>query len=523
MLKFYITTAIDYVNASPHLGHAYEKVITDVVARWHRAQGDETFFLTGTDEHGAKIVRAADLAGKKPEEFVADNRKQFQELLELLNISNDDFIFTSDQKRHWPGAVKLWEKLADAGDLYKAKYEGLYCVGHEAFVTEKDLVNGVCADHQQKPEVIEEENYFFRLSKYAARVKKAVESDELRVLPESRKNEVLAFLTGNVEDVSFSRPSKDITWGVPVPKDPEHTMYVWAEALTNYISALGYGSADEARFEKFWPADVHIIGKDILRFHAVYWPAMLLATGLPLPKTIFVHGMILSKGQKMSKTIGNVINPVEMISEFGADAFRYFVSREIPFGEDGDFTRERFREVYEGSLAHGLGNLASRTAAMIEKYFSGAIECPEEAERMSVPTRRELRKEVSSERVSLSGESIERYFALGIVRFFEDAMALYKLTDAISVLQAFWTLLDGYIQDYEPYRLVKADPEKGKIVLWNVAWHIVRLAVLLEPFMPETSAALLKLFGVSRADAESPARIVISKSGPLFPSKEEKK
>src|SRR3989344_4216983 len=518
MLKFYITTAIDYVNASPHLGHAYEKVITDVVARWHRAQGDETFFLTGTDEHGAKIVRAADLAGKKPEEFVADNRKQFQELLELLNISNDDFIFTSDQKRHWPGAVKLWEKLADAGDLYKAKYEGLYCVGHEAFVTEKDLVNGVCADHQQKPEVIEEENYFFRLSKYAARVKKAVESDELRVLPESRKNEVLAFLTGNVEDVSFSRPSKDITWGVPVPKDPEHTMYVWAEALTNYISALGYGSADEARFEKFWPADVHIIGKDILRFHAVYWPAMLLAIGLPLPKTIFVHGMILSKGQKMSKTIGNVINPVEIISEFGVDTFRYFVAREIPFGEDGDFTRERFAYVYEGSLAHGIGNLVSRVSAMIAKNFPDGLAQPSAIALASVPTRRIVRQEVSAKRVDLEGEALENYFESEVRHIFEQAMSNFELTEAISTVINFFSFLDGYVQEYEPFRLVKTDSEKAAAVLWNLARYLLEASKLLEPFMPSTARAINEIFVLSsdksKIVVEAPAR-----AGGLFPSK----
>ncbi|MBI4121445.1 MAG: class I tRNA ligase family protein, partial [Candidatus Ryanbacteria bacterium] len=250
MGKFYITTAIDYVNAPPHLGHAYEKVAADALARWHRSRGDETFFLTGTDEHGAKIARAAEKAGKKPEEFVADNRAMFEELLKLVGASNDDFIFTSDKKRHWPGVEKLWQKLGESGDLYKANYKGLYCVGHEAFVTEKDLVNGVCADHQQKPEVIEEENYFFRLSKYKDRIREAIEKDEFRILPEARKNEVLAFLKGDVEDISFSRPSRDISWGVPVPGDKEHTIYVWADALPNYITALGYGSENESRFRK---------------------------------------------------------------------------------------------------------------------------------------------------------------------------------------------------------------------------------------------------------------------------------
>ena len=515
MAKFYITTPIYYVNAPPHLGHAYTSIVADAIARWHRTRGDETFFLTGTDEHGAKIARAAEVVQKSVADFVSEKREEFKKLLTLANISNDDFIFTADQTRHWPGAQKLWEKLDVAGDLYKASYSGLYCVGHEAFVTEKDLVNGVCADHQQKPEVIKEENYFFRLSKYAARVKKAIESDELRILPESRKNEVLAFLAGSIEDISFSRPSRDIAWGIPVPKDSEHTMYVWADALANYISALGYGSADETRFKKFWPADVHIIGKDILRFHAVYWPAMLLATNLPLPKTIFVHGMILSKGQKMSKTIGNVINPVEIISEFGVDTFRYFVAREIPFGEDGDFTRERFADVYEGSLAHGIGNLVSRVSAMIAKNFPDGLAQPSAIALASVPTRRIVRQEVSAKRVDLEGEALENYFESEVRHIFEQAMSNFELTEAISTVMNFFSFLDGYVQEYEPFRLVKTDSEKAAAVLWNLAVYIAKAGALLEPFMPTTAREVANIFKVSKDEG----RIVVEQHLPLFPSK----
>ena len=521
MTKFYITTPIYYVNASPHLGHAYSSIVADTIARWRRlpAQGDETFFLTGTDEHGAKVARAAEATGKKPEEFVEARREEFKKLLTLADISNDDFIYTADQTRHWPGAKKLWEKLDATGDLYKANYSGLYCVGHEAFVTEKDLVNGKCADHQQKPEVIKEENYFFRLSKYAARVKRAIESDELKILPESRKNEVLAFLAGNVEDVSFSRPSRDISWGIPVPEDPEHTMYVWADALSNYISALGYGNADETRFEKFWPADVHIIGKDILRFHAVYWPAMLLAIGLPLPKTIFVHGMILSKGQKMSKTIGNVINPVEIISEFGVDAFRYFVAREIPFGEDGDFTRERFADVYEGSLAHGVGNLVSRVSVMIAKNFPDGLTAPSAIALASVPTRRIVRQEVSAKRVDLEGEALENYFESEVRHIFEQDMSNFELTAAISTVMNFFSFLDGYVQEYEPFRLVKTDSEKAAAVLWNLALYLLEASRLLEPFLPSTARAINEIFVLS----QDKNKIVVSPRLPLFPSKKESK
>lgn len=522
MAKFYITTPIYYVNASPHLGHAYTSIVADALARWHRlpAQGDETFFLTGTDEHGAKIARAAEAAGKKPEEFAAHNRAQFLELLKLLNISNDDFISTSDQKRHWPGAVKLWQKLVDSGDLYKAKYKGLYCIGHEAFVTEKDLVRGVCADHQQKPEIIEEENYFFRLSKYAPRVQKAIESGDLRILPEKRKNEVLAFLRNGVEDISFSRPSKDISWGIPVPDDPSHTMYVWADALANYISALDYGNADESRFETFWPADIHIIGKDILRFHAVYWPAMLMSAGLPLPKALFVHGMILSGGQKMSKTIGNVIDPVEVVREYGADAFRYFVMREIPFGEDGDFTRERFGEVYTGSLAHGIGNLVSRVAAMIAKNFPGGVAKPSSTSLASVPTHRFVRQEVSERRVNLEGETLENYFGSEVSNEFSRAMEAFELTKAITIVANFFSLLDGYIQEYEPYRLVKTDREKASAVLWNLAIYLNAVSKFLEPFMPETVQAIREIFTISADDSQITAKPC---AGGLFPSEEDKK
>ncbi|MEK7576789.1 MAG: methionine--tRNA ligase [Patescibacteria group bacterium] len=515
MEKFYITTAIDYANAPPHIGHAYEKVIADVLARWHRSCGDETFFLTGTDEHGAKNARSAEKVGITPLEFVEGHRAEFQKLLAYLNISNDDFVYTADRKRHWPGVEKIWRTLESAGDLYKAQYKGLYCVGHEAFVTEKDLVNGVCVDHNQKPEVIEEENYFFRLTKYVPRVIKALEKDEYRIMPKARKNEVLAFLKSSVEDISFSRPARDISWGIPVPGDPEHMIYVWADALPNYLTALGFGRADDENFKKFWPADVHVIGKDILRFHAVIWPAMLLAVGLPLPKMAFVHGMILTGGQKMSKTIGNVIHPQEIIDQYGVDAFRFFMTREISFGEDGDLTRERFSEVYEGSLAHGIGNLVSRTAAMITKYNNGALSRPTVEALAQVPTRRAMKQEASDSRILLEGENLERYFNIEVVEEYQKAMSELRLTDAITLLMNFFSLLDGYVQDYEPYRLVKTDPKKTTAVLWNLAAHIVRNSKLLEPFMPETSRLICEIFGSQDGIGD----IVVKDHKALFPSK----
>lgn len=513
MKTFYVTTAIDYTNARPHLGHAYEKIAADVLARWHRTRGDETFFLTGTDEHGAKIARAAEKEGMAIADFVSQHRGEFQQLLVKVNASNDDFIYTSDQKRHWPGIEKIWRALEQNGDLYKAVYKGLYCVGHEAFVTEKDLVDGVCIDHNQKPEVIEEENYFFRLSKYVPAVKEAIQTGVFSILPDARRNEVIAFLKGKVEDISFSRPRRDISWGIPVPGDAKHTVYVWADALPNYITALGYGTDNEEKFKKFWPADLHIIGKDILRFHAVIWPAMLIALELPLPKALFVHGMILSGSQKMSKTIGNVVKPEEIIDKYGADAFRFFVMREIPFGGDGDFTRERFLEVYEGSLAHGIGNLVSRVSTMVKKYFNGSLVKPKSESLLSVPTRRAITQEISASRVSLDGESLERYFMLEISSKYEKAMEDLRLTEALGLLSSFFSLLDGYIQDYEPYRLVKTDPGKTKLVLWSVASHIVRAADLLAPFMPNTVENIKKIFNVN-SDG-----IVVCEHASLFPSK----
>src|SRR3989344_5873060 len=305
--KFYITTAILYTNGPPHIGFAFELVLADVLARYHRLLGEDTHFLTGTDEHGSTVVKGAAKAGKSVGVFVDEMASKARELTKFLNISNDDFIRTSDQVRHWPAAKKFWDIIK--GDLYKKNYEGLYCVGHEAFMKKSDLVDGVCPLHKTKPEEVKEENWFFKLTKYKKEVKKIIESGEMKIIPETRKQEILN-LIDDAEDVSFSRPSKDLKWGIPVPNDETQTMYVWADALTNYISALGY--ADEnPKFEKLWPADVHLVGKDILRFHAMIWPAMLLSAGLPLPKAIYVHGFITVDGEKMSKTIGNVIDPFD--------------------------------------------------------------------------------------------------------------------------------------------------------------------------------------------------------------------
>ena len=476
--KFYITTAIPYVNAAPHIGHALEFVQVDVLARYRRQRGDEVFFLTGADEHGVKIARAAASAGKLPQELVDENAAKFKKLTEVLDLSSSDFIRTSDQKRHWPGAQKLWKELDKAGDIYKKKYRGLYCVGHEAFITEKDLKKDLCVVHKTKPEIFEEENYFFRLSKYSKKIESLIKSSKLVISPLSRRNEILSLLKEGLEDVSFSRPSKDLSWGIPVPGDSEHTMYVWCDALSNYITALGYGSTrnvDISKFNKWWPADIHVIGKDILRFHAAIWPGMLLAAGLELPKTIFIHGFITAGGEKMSKTVGNVVDPFEVVKKYGADALRYYLLREIPSSSDGDFTYEKFEERYNNDLANGLGNLVSRVFALAKK----------------------------SETKPLS-----KNFKSAILRMeknIDKAISEFKFNNAISSIWQLITLGDKYVDEKKPWTL-STNSFEFKETISSLLYLISEISRLLTPFLPKTSEKI----------AEA---IKNKKSGILFPRK----
>lgn len=460
MGKFYVTTSIPYVNAEPHIGFALEIIQADVLARYHRHKGDDVFFLTGADEHGVKIVRAAKAAGKTPQDFTDGVTKKFKDLKKALNLSWNDFIRTSDKKRHWLGAKKLWLKLYDAGKLYKKFYKGIYCVGHEAFITEKDLIKGKCKDHQKEPEIIEEENWFFKLSDYTNEIKAKIESGELRIAPESRRNEILSLLKEGLEDISFSRPREDLNWGIPVPNDPKHTMYVWCDALSNYISALGYGSEDDSKFKKYWPADVHVIGKDILRFHSAIWPGMLLAAKLPLPKTIFVHGFITVGGEKMSKTIGNVIDPFEVVKKYGADALRYYLLREIPSGKDGDFTYEKFEERYNADLAKGLGNLVSRVLTLAQKSDIKEIE--------------------NFETVIKNAE-----------KNIEKAILEFKFSDALGCLWQLIALGNKYIDSKKPWAL-KPESKEFKQIIGSLLFFISNIGTLLSPFLPETSEKISK-------------------------------
>lgn len=481
--KFYITTAIDYVNAKPHIGHALEKIQADVVARHRRIKGDEVWFLTGTDEHGAKIARAAEAAGQEPQKFVDQMSEKFRALREALNLSWDDFIRTSDQKRHWLGAQKLWTKLNEAGDLYKKKYRGLYCVGHEAFVTEKDLVDGKCRDHQKVPEVVEEENHFFRLSKYSEEIKHRIVSGKLRIVPETRQNEILSLIESGPEDVSFSRPREDLSWGIPVPNDLKHTMYVWCDALANYITAVGYGG-DEENFKKLWPADLHVIGKDILRFHAAIWPGMLLSAGLPLPKSIFVHGFITAEGQKMSKTIGNVIDPIELVQKYGTDPVRYFLLREIPSGEDGDFSYSKFEERYNGDLANGLGNLVARVATLGEKIS---------------PIKFGFQKDVEKSVDAACDAVFKKY---------ESHMEEIRLNEALGNIWELISFADKYINEKKPWTL---SGDELRLVIVNASYLIGAITNLLDPFLPGTSGKIREQIRLEDSV------VTIKKGGNSFP------
>jgi len=522
--KFYITTAIDYVNAAPHLGHVLEKVQADVIARYERLLGKEVYFLIGTDEHGAKNVRAAEEAGQDIKNFIDENAAKFQEVWKNLAISNDDFIRTSDQKRHWPATQAIWKKLEKAGDIYKANYKGLYCLGCEAFITEKDLIDGKCVNHGREPELIEEENYFFRLSRYTKEIESRIKNNELRIIPETRRNEILALLEEGLEDVSFSRPAKDISWGIPVPGDASQTMYVWLDALSNYLSALGLGAfrkplafGKPSKFKKFWPADLHVIGKDILRFHAGIWPGILLSVKLPLPKAILVHGFITVGGKKMSKTLGNVVDPLALIEESGAEAARFYLAKAISIFEDGDFTEEKFKKIYNADLANGLGNFISRTAAMIAQYFNGIISKPDDLLLAKVPFLHSLG--VSEEQSE--GFSIP-YAVEHLIRpEYKKLMDGFELHSALNLVWRFLAELDKYVQDYQPFKLIKTDKEKTQAVLWSLAFGAVSVAWLIKPFLPETSDKILKIFGVpkdKKGDWQK-FKITLPKQ-PLFPRKD---
>ena len=368
--KFYITTPIYYANDKPHIGSAYTAIAADVLARFYRLAGVRTHFLTGTAEHGTKIQRSAEAVGKPVQEFVDENSAKFSFAWDTLEVAPDDFIRTTE-KRHEEAVVKFFRALKESGKVYEGEYEGLYCVGHEAFLKKADLdAEGKCPDHQTKPETVKEKNWFFKLSDYGELLTKKIKSGEFVIEPESRRNEILAFIDQGLDDVAISRQS--VKWAIPLPWDESQTIYVWLDELFAYCSPIGY-AADEKLFKKLWPADIHLIGKDIIKFHCVIWPAILDAVGLPWPKKVFAHGFFTIDGQKISKSLGNVVDPIDVANEFSPDVLRYFLLREIPFGQDGDYSNDKLRNRYQADLANGLGNLFSRVANLIEKYCDKKI------------------------------------------------------------------------------------------------------------------------------------------------------
>jgi methionyl-tRNA synthetase len=494
--KFYITTSIAYVNAKPHIGFAMELIQADALARFHRLKGKDVFYLTGTDEHGMKIVQTATEQGITPVELVDKNSNHFRELTKTLNISNDHFVRTTDQD-HMKGAQMLWGKLMEAGDLYKDSYEGLYCVGCEAFVLEKDLVDGKCPNHNKAPELLKEENYFFKLSKYSQKIGQLIESGELQVVPDSRKHEILSVIKDGLRDVSFSRPKSVLQWGVQVPNDPDQVMYVWCDALSNYITAIGYEN-DPEKFSNYWPADVHLIGKDILRFHSAIWIGMLLSAGLPLPKAIYVHGFITSEGKKMSKSLNNVVDPVEYTEKYGVDALRYYVLKEIPTTEDGDFSKERFAGIYESDLANNIGNLVSRVLAMTHKYYEGKV--PEKHE-----------NDILSRKVA------------ELWKDYEDSFLTFDLKKALEKAAQLGYIANKYVEDTKPWVLAKEDPEKLAAVMYDLIEMIKHIGLMLLPFIPASAEKILNHLNTDEKDFMGEknwglcsSSTVVTKPEPLF-------
>ncbi len=460
--KFYITTAIDYVNGLPHIGHALEKIQTDIVARYHRSLGENVLFLTGTDENSLKNVQAAEKEGITVQELVDRNSQVFYNLKDVLNLSFDDFIRTTE-KRHVQGVEELWK--ACQKDIYKKTYEGLYCVGCEAFYKESELVNGLCPEHKKAPELVKEENYFFKLSKYQKQLKELIQKDKLKIIPETRKNEVLSFINSGLEDICISRSKERAHgWGIPVPGDPNQIVWVWFDALGNYITAVGYGS-DEDKFKDLWPADIHFIGKGILRFHAVYWPAMLLSAGLALPKSIFVHGYITVDGGKMSKSIGNVINPIELVEKYGTDPVRYFLLREMPPTQDGDFTYEKFEDRYTADLSRGLGNFVARVITLATKLKA------QNSKLKTTTQNLKLKKEIEN-----TQETWKK--SLDELKFNESLVTIWKLIG----------FCDKYIEQTKAWE--KSD--KQEQVINDLLLALSNIAKMLKPFLPETSAKIDK-------------------------------
>lgn len=453
-----ITNAIPYVNANPHLGHALEFVQSDTLARYHRSLGEEVYYMLGTDENALKNAQAAEKVGKPIQEFVDEHAAVFQSINSVLNLSPDDFIRTTEE-RHIKGAQAFWLACDAAGDLYKKKYKGLYCVGCEVFYTSKELVDGLCPEHKTKPELVEEENYFFRLSKYQDEIRRLIETDELKITPSSRKSELLEFIAQGLEDISVSRSNaRAKNWGIPVPNDPAQRIYVWFEADSVYITSAGYGT-DEKKFNRLWDDSyrTHLIGKGIARFHAIYWPAFLMSANVKLPDEIFIHGYITVEGEKMSKSLGNIIDPFEVVKKYGVDPVRYYLLREIPSTGDGDFSIAKLEARYTGDLANNLGNLVSRVSKLKEKLSGSTAQFD----------------------LAVQGKIEETK------KKYHQAIQEFKLHEALAHLWELFTFANVYINEKAPWKTGDAQ------AVSSISHLIQEGAKLLEPFLPETAEKIL--------------------------------
>lgn len=477
--KLYITTAIPYVNGTPHIGNALDYLLADIWTRYQKQQGNEVRFQVGTDEHGNKIAAKAAELGLDPQAYTDQQYGHFQSLMEKVGASSTDFIRTTDA--HHVSAVQyIWQKLQPY--IYKGSYEGWYCVGHEAFFTDKEVqeLGGVCPDHQKPFEKLQEDNYYLKTSVFTEQIRAAINDGSMKIVPEFRQKEFLELIKDGLQDVSISRPCKNLSWGVPVPNDPDQVMYVWIDALANYITVLGYPDAPD--WQAYWPADVQVIGKDILRFHAGIWPAMLLGLGLQLPKQLLVHGFVVVGGAKMSKTVGNVVDPVQVIDEYGMDAFRYFFSRHIPTLDDGDFTWEKFEAAYNGELGNDLGNLIQRVASMILKYQAGVIGGSSQAEHdMSL---------------------------------YHEAMDNLEFNRALDEVWSMVRSLNQYIDNVKPWEVAKKVGQDAEAeahlseILAHCAGALLQIGDLLVPFLPNAAASIHGLFE---------SGVVTQPDGVLFP------